>query len=119
MQYTLFSSFSFIDESISSFNIDRNAVKVFVPPVGAEIKVFFLVWTSMMPNFCGSEKESNFLKNHFDTTGFKIFFIVLSLSGSFFLRIILYSIQYGLINIREVLEYCEKLKNLFNLPEFS
>ena len=58
-QYTLSSRMFFSAESTSSFIIDRKAVRVFVAPVGAEIRILFLEWISRTPNFWGREKEND------------------------------------------------------------
>ena len=48
-QYTFSSSFPFSAESTSSLSMERKAVRVFVAPVGADIRMFFLLWISVTP----------------------------------------------------------------------
>ncbi len=68
-QYTLSSSIPCSCRSIRLLRILRNPVNVFVAPVGALTRTFFLEWISRTPYFCGRENSLKREKNHCLTTG--------------------------------------------------
>ena len=70
-----FSNFPFSARVTRLFKIERNAVRVFPLPVGEEIRIFCLLWMFITPNFCASEKSSNFDENHSKISGCKIFLV--------------------------------------------